>query len=124
MYHNTAVLYRQAKCVKRSFSENVKFPGKVANLISYTPEGGRNVRNRRTGKELRHNRAHGAILRQGEILTPGEQSEDGRRLYSEDDRRKLQVISILRETDMPIGLIAQILGQNGGKETVGELLSQ
>lgn len=25
---------------------------------------------------------------------------------------------------MPIGLIAQILGQNGGEETVGELLSQ
>ena len=36
------------------------------------------------------------------ILIPSELSEGGRRLYSEDDLKRLKVICFLRELDIPI----------------------
>ena len=43
------------------------------------------------------------------ILIPSELSEGGRRLYSEDDLKRMKIICFLRELDLPIGVIAQIL---------------
>ena len=43
------------------------------------------------------------------ILIPSELSEGGRRLYSEDDLKRLKVICFLRELDIPIDAISQIL---------------
>ena len=43
------------------------------------------------------------------ILTPSELSEGGRRLYSEDDLRRLKVICFLRSIDLPINTIRQLL---------------
>ena len=37
------------------------------------------------------------------ILTPSELSEGGRRLYSEDDLRRMKVICFLRELDLLVG---------------------
>ena len=42
------------------------------------------------------------------ILVPSELSEGGRRLYSEDDLRKLKVICFLRSVDVPINSISQL----------------
>ena len=43
------------------------------------------------------------------ILIPSELSEGGRRLYSEDDLKRLKVICFLRELDIPIDAISKIL---------------
>ena len=43
------------------------------------------------------------------ILIPSELSEGGRRLYSEDDLKRMKIICFLRELDLPIDAIAQIL---------------
>ena len=43
------------------------------------------------------------------ILIPSELSEGGRRLYSEDDLKRMKIICFLRELDLPLGAIAQIL---------------
>ena len=36
------------------------------------------------------------------ILVPGEWSEGGRRLYTEEDRKRLKIICFLREVGLPI----------------------
>ena len=43
------------------------------------------------------------------ILIPSELSEGGRRLYSEDDLKRMKIICFLRELDLPIDAISQIL---------------
>ena len=43
------------------------------------------------------------------ILIPTELSEGGRRLYSESDLQRLKVICFLREVDVPIDAISQLL---------------
>ena len=43
------------------------------------------------------------------ILSPSELSEGGRRLYSEDDVRKLKIICFLRSIDLPLNNIAALL---------------
>lgn len=58
------------------------------------------------------------------ILTPSELSEGGRRLYSEDDLRKLKVICFLRSIDLPINTIAQLLSEAHPENVVGMLLEQ
>ena len=51
------------------------------------------------------------------ILVPSELSEGGRRLYSEEDLRKLKIICFLRELDLPINSIDNIGVHNGGHFT-------
>ncbi len=58
------------------------------------------------------------------ILNPSELSEGGRRLYSEDDLRRLKVICFLRSIDLPINTIAQLLSEAHPENVVGMLLEQ
>ncbi len=56
------------------------------------------------------------------ILMPSELSEGGRRLYSEEDLRKLKIICFLREMDISIDSIKKILCENCPDEVVYTLL--
>lgn len=58
------------------------------------------------------------------ILTPSELSEGGRRLYSEEDLRRLKVICFLRSIDLPINTIAQLLQEENPSSVVSLLLDQ
>ena len=58
------------------------------------------------------------------ILNPSELSEGGRRLYSEDDLRRMKLICYLRSLDLPIDSIAQLLGEGNSREIITLLLSQ
>jgi len=59
-----------------------------------------------------------------EILTPSELTEGGRRLYNDDDLKKMRVICFLREIDLPINTIAKLLSDDESKATVEVLLNQ
>ena len=58
------------------------------------------------------------------ILTPSELSEGGRRLYSEEDLQKLQIICFLRELDMPISAISQLFEEVHPEKVIDILLQQ
>lgn len=58
------------------------------------------------------------------ILVPSNLSEGGRRLYSEDDLRRMRVICFLRELDLPLDVIGQMLAQNGSGNVITLLLQQ
>jgi len=58
------------------------------------------------------------------ILIPSELSEGGRRLYSEDDVKRLKVICFLRELDIPIDAISQILKEEHPEKVIGLLIEQ
>ena len=58
------------------------------------------------------------------ILTPTELSEGGRRLYSEEDLKQLKVICFLRETDLPLDAIAQILQEDHPEKVILLLIEQ
>ena len=58
------------------------------------------------------------------ILIPSDLSEGGRRLYSEDDRKRLKVICFLRELDLPIDAIAQILKEEHPEKLISLLIDQ
>ena len=56
------------------------------------------------------------------ILVPSELSEGGRRLYSEDDLRRMRVICFLRELDLPLDVIGQMLAQDDSGSVITLLL--
>ena len=58
------------------------------------------------------------------ILIPGELSEGGRRLYSEDDLKRMKVICFLRELDLPIDAISQILKEEHPEKVLSLLMEQ
>ncbi len=58
------------------------------------------------------------------ILIPSELSEGGRRLYSEDDLKRLKVICFLRELDLPIDAISQILKEEHPEKVIYLLIEQ
>ena len=58
------------------------------------------------------------------ILIPSELSEGGRRLYSEDDVRRMKIICFLRELDLPIDAISQILKEEHPEKVVALLIEQ
>ena len=58
------------------------------------------------------------------ILIPGELSEGGRRLYSEDDLKRMKVICFLRELDLPIDVISQILKEEHPEKVISLLIDQ
>ena len=58
------------------------------------------------------------------ILVPGELSEGGRRLYSEDDVRRMKVICFLREMDLPIDAIGKILHEEHPEKVILLLIEQ
>lgn len=55
------------------------------------------------------------------ILVPTKLSEGGRRLYSEDDLRRMKIICFLRELGLPIDSISKLLSEDD-PESVIELL--
>ena len=58
------------------------------------------------------------------ILVPSELSEGGRRLYSEEDLRKLKVICFLRSMDIPINSIAQLFSEEDPGNVISLILEQ
>ena len=58
------------------------------------------------------------------ILVPSSVSEGGRRLYSEADLQRLKVICFLRDLDLPINTISQLLNDSHPEEVIDLLLQQ
>ena len=58
------------------------------------------------------------------ILVPSQLSEGGRRLYSEDDLKCMRVICFLRELDMSINTIDQLLQEEHPEKVIDLLLQQ
>lgn len=58
------------------------------------------------------------------ILCPSQLSEGGRRLYSEDDLKKLKVICFLRSIDLPIQVIGQLLSEEDPGSVISLLLAR
>lgn len=58
------------------------------------------------------------------ILIPSQISEGGRRLYSDDDLRLLKIICFLRELDLPINSIGELLSENNPEKVISILLSE
>ncbi len=58
------------------------------------------------------------------ILVPSELSDGGRRMYCEDDVKKLKVICFLRDLGLPINTIAKMLSDSESKLTIELLLDQ
>ena len=59
-----------------------------------------------------------------QILMPSKTSEGGRRLYSEDDLKRMKVICFLRELDIPIDAISQILKEEHPEKVISLLIEQ
>lgn len=58
------------------------------------------------------------------ILMPSDFSEGGRRLYTEDDFKKLKMICFLREMGIPINSISEILSAANAEKVIGLLLEE
>lgn len=58
------------------------------------------------------------------ILIPTELSEGGRRLYTDDDLRRLRIICFLRDMGLPIDALAQLLAEEEPGRVVELLLEQ
>ena len=58
------------------------------------------------------------------ILVPSQLSEGGRRLYSEDDLKRMKVICFLRELDIPISAIGELLEEDHPEDVIHLLLQQ
>ncbi len=58
------------------------------------------------------------------ILVPSQLSEGGRRLYSEDDLKRMKVICFLRELDVPISAIGELLEEDHPEDVIHLLLQQ
>lgn len=58
------------------------------------------------------------------LLVPSELSEGGRRLYSEEDLRKMKIICFLRNIGLPIGSIAGLLKEKDPQGVITLLLDQ
>lgn len=58
------------------------------------------------------------------ILIPSELSEGGRRLYSEDDLKRMKIICFLREVGLPINSISELLAEADPASVVSILLGQ
>ena len=58
------------------------------------------------------------------ILTPSELSEGGRRLYSEDDAKRMKIICFLRELGFSIDAISQLLAEDDPGSVIDLLIEQ
>ncbi len=58
------------------------------------------------------------------ILVPSELSEGGRRLYSEDDLKRMKIICFLRDAGLPINSIGELLSQEDPGSVISVLLEQ
>ena len=58
------------------------------------------------------------------ILIPSELTDSGRRIYSEDDLKKLKAICLLRELDIPINSIKELLSEEHPEKVISVILSE
>ena len=58
------------------------------------------------------------------ILIPSDFSEGGRRLYNEDDLKRLRIICFLRDLGIQINDIGEILSAENAKNVISLLLEQ
>ncbi len=58
------------------------------------------------------------------ILVPSALTEGGRRLYSEDDRKRMQIICFLRELGLSIDAISRLLSEENPGSVINLLLEQ
>ena len=58
------------------------------------------------------------------ILIPSELSEGGRRLYSDDDLKRLHVICFLRDIGLPLNSIAALFAEENPENVISILLQQ
>ena len=58
------------------------------------------------------------------ILVPSELSEGGRRLYSEDDLKRMRIICFLREAGISINGIKELLTEEHPENVISVLLDQ
>ena len=58
------------------------------------------------------------------ILMPSDFSEGGRRLYTEEDLKKLKVICFLRDLGIPINSISEILSSSNAEKVISLLLEE
>ena len=58
------------------------------------------------------------------ILVPSELSEGGRRLYSEDDLKRMRIICFLREAGVPINRIGELFEEEHPEKVISILLDQ
>ena len=58
------------------------------------------------------------------ILAPSELTEGGRRLYSEDDLKRLKIICFLRDADISINSIGELLSEEQPGSVISVLLEQ
>jgi len=58
------------------------------------------------------------------ILIPSELTEGGRRLYSEEDVKRMKIICFLRELGLPIDTIGQLLSEEDPGSVIALLLDQ
>ena len=58
------------------------------------------------------------------ILTPSELTDGGRRLYSEDDLKRMKIICFLRDADISINSIGELLSEDNPGSVISVLLEQ
>ena len=58
------------------------------------------------------------------ILIPSELSEGGRRLYTEDDLKRMHIICFLRETGLPINSISALFAEKNPENIISVLLEE
>lgn len=58
------------------------------------------------------------------ILVPSELSEGGRRLYNDEDLKRMKIICFLRSLDLPINAISQLLAEAHPENVINILLQQ
>lgn len=58
------------------------------------------------------------------ILVPSELTEGGRRLYSEDDLKRMRIICFLREAGLPINSIGELFAEKHPENIISILLDQ
>ena len=58
------------------------------------------------------------------ILIPSELTEGGRRLYSEDDLKRMKIICFLRDADISINSIGELLSEDNPGSVISVLLEQ
>lgn len=58
------------------------------------------------------------------LLVPSELSEGGRRLYSEDDLKRMKIICFLREAGIPINSISTLFAEEHPERVISILLEQ
>ena len=58
------------------------------------------------------------------ILVPSELTEGGRRLYSDDDLKKMRIICFLRELGLSIDAIGDLLSEEDPSSVISLILSQ